>query len=681
MSNAIRCWLSAFSVWVVCVLPGAAAEPATAKLPLDRVVLYSSGVGFFQHSGEIVGDAQIELRFNSKDINDLLKSMVVQDSGGRVSAVSYGSKDPLTRTLKTFTVDLTDDPTLADLLQQVRGEKVELMAPQRIEGIVVGVEKRKRELGKDQTIEFDVLNLLADDGLRSIPLETASRIKLANPQLDAELRKALAVLAAGHDSEKKTVTLRFLGQGKRQAMVAYIQETPVWKTSYRLVLSDDKAPFLQGWAIVENTTDEDWTGVNLALVSGRPISFTMDLYQPLYAPRPEEKLQLFSSLRPQVYQQDLSPRKMKEEMLAEEQAAVPAAPPAREYARRGAEAASAGVAVQRLRIAQGVPAAARGGDVGELFQYAIATPVTIARQQSAMLPIVGEAIKAERLSIFNARVQEKHPLNGLKLVNSTTLHLMQGPITVFDGDTYAGDAMIQDIAPGAERLVSYALDLETEVAAQSKGRPEQLQSVALARGTAIVTRKLARSVEYTIRNSGAKAKKVLIEQPLEIDWNLVRPEKPAEKTRDQYRFLVEAKPGEPGALTVEEERIERQFVAIANLDDQAIGLYLSAPAVSEAVKKALTEIGRRKGELAEAERKLAELERQVREITAEQTRIRQNMERLDRTGELYQRYVKKFSDQEDQVEKIGPQAGQLRDEIAKLRKGLEEYLLGLDLQG
>ena len=134
MSNAIRCWLSAFSVWVVCVLPGAAAEPATAKLPLDRVVLYSSGVGFFQHSGEIVGDAQIELRFNSKDINDLLKSMVVQDSGGRVSAVSYGSKDPLTRTLKTFTVDLTDDPTLADLLQQVRGEKVELMAPQRIEG-------------------------------------------------------------------------------------------------------------------------------------------------------------------------------------------------------------------------------------------------------------------------------------------------------------------------------------------------------------------------------------------------------------------------------------------------------------------------------------------------------------------------------------------------------------------
>jgi len=659
-----------------------AASQEPQRLPLTRVVLFSSGVGFFQHTGEVTGNARVEFRFKANDINDLLKSMVVQDvDGGKVSAVSYGSKDPVTKTLKTFAVDLTENPTLADLLKQVRGERVEIEAPKRVAGVIVGVEKRRRELGKEQTIESDVLTLLTDEGLRSVPLETASRIKLLNPAVDAEFRKALALLATGHDNEKKTVTLEFLGQGKRRVMVAYIAETPVWKTSYRLVLADDKPPYLQGWAIVENTTDDDWTNVDLALVSGRPISFTMDLYQSLYVPRPEEKLELFSSLRPQVYQQDLARRFAVAVAAAEPSAtramvaeAAPAAP-ARAYKGRYA---GGGVNIQEdLDIQRGVQAAARGGEVGELFQYQIATPVTLARQQSAMLPIVGESLKAEKVSVYNRQVQEKHPLAGLKLTNSTKLHLMQGPITVFDGNAYAGDAMIRDLAPGAERLVSYAIDLETEVAVEAKSRPEQLVSVTLARGTMTVTRKLTRTQEYTVRNSGARPKQLLVEQPAEADWNLVRPAKPAEKTRDQYRFAVEAKPAATTTLAVEEERIEHQLTALTNVEDASIQLYLSASTVSPKVKQALTEIVKRKGAIADAERKCAEIERQAQEITNEQARIRQNMERLDRTGDLYQRYVKKFSDQEDQLERLRTEATQARAQLDTLRKSLNEYLLGV----
>jgi prefoldin subunit 5 len=663
-----------------------AASQEPQKLPLTRVVLFSSGVGFFQHTGEVTDNARVEFRFKASDINDLLKSMVVQDlDGGKVSAVSYGTKDPVTKTLKTFAVDLTENPTLADLLNQIRGERVEIEAPKRAAGVIVGVEKRRRELGKDQTIESDVLTLLTDfEGLRSVPLETASRIKLLNPQLDAEFRKALALLATGHDNEKKTVTLEFLGQGKRRVQVAYIAETPVWKTSYRLVLTDDKPPYLQGWAIVENTTDDDWTNVDLALVSGRPISFTMDLYQSLYVPRPEEKLELFSSLRPQVYQQDLGRRfavAAAAAKPADERAivaeAAPAAP-ARAYKR---SYGGGGMYIRPdLDIQRGVQAAARGGEVGELFQYQIATPVTLARQQSAMLPIVGESLKAEKVSVYNRQVQEKHPLAGLKLTNSTKLHLMQGPITVFDGNAYAGDAMIRDLAPGAERLISYAIDLETEVAVEAKSRPEQLVSVTLARGTMTVTRKLTRTQEYTVRNAGRRAKQLLVEQPAEADWNLVRPAKPAEKTRDQYRFALEAKPAATTALVVEEERVEHQLTALTNVEDASIQLYLSATTVSPKVKQALTEIVKRKGAIADAERKCAELERQAQEITTEQSRIRQNMERLDRTGDLYQRYVKKFSDQEDQLERLRTEATQARTQLDTLRKSLNEYLLGVDIE-
>ena len=136
---------------------------------------------------------------------------------------------------------------------------------------------------------------------------------------------------------------------------------------------------------------------------------------------------------------------------------------------------------------QGVQAAAQGGNVGNLFQYAIATPVSVPRQQSAMLPIVNADVKGEKLSIYNAGVQAKHPLYGLRFTNLTGLHLMQGPITVFDGGVYAGDAKIEDVAPGSQRLISYGLDLNVEVAPESKGRPEELLSVRLLKGTLIAT--------------------------------------------------------------------------------------------------------------------------------------------------------------------------------------------------
>ncbi len=267
----------------------AAQEKSAAELPIKRVVMFSSGVAFFEHAGQVDGNASVEMKFDVKDINDLLKSMVLQDEGGgRISTVSYGSKDPLTRTLATFSIDLTQNPTLADLLNQIRGEQIEIDAPNKIAGTILGVEKRQVPAGKDgATVEAGFLNILTDDGLRSVPLDGVGRIKLKNDKLDKELRQALVILATSKSNDKKAVALSFMGQGKRPVRVGYIQEAPIWKTSYRLVLSDKDAPFLQGWAIVENTTESDWNDIGLTLVSGRPISFTMDLYQPLYVDRPE----------------------------------------------------------------------------------------------------------------------------------------------------------------------------------------------------------------------------------------------------------------------------------------------------------------------------------------------------------------------------------------------------------
>jgi len=282
------------------VFAGEAAGAAGADLPVTEVTLFSSGVGWFQHAGTVQGEAKAELRFRAGQINDVLKSLVLEDlDGGRIGAVGYPSQDPLDKTLKSFQVDLSGNPPLAGLLNQLRGAQVQVkVLDSTLEGTVLGCESRTRILpqnGGNETVW--TLNLLSGGAIRPIPLADVSGVKPTDPALAAELGKALAALASARDQDKKPVSLTFRGNGQRKVRLGYVAEAPVWKASYRLLMSATDA-HLQAWAIVENPTESDWTEVRLTLVSGRPISFIQDLYKPLYAARPEVATELQAGLRP-----------------------------------------------------------------------------------------------------------------------------------------------------------------------------------------------------------------------------------------------------------------------------------------------------------------------------------------------------------------------------------------------
>jgi hypothetical protein len=679
-----------------------AAEAAAAELPLEKVVLFTSGVGYFQHGGKVTGDATVEMSFKAENVNDLLKSMVVEDlGGGTVPAVSYASRDPITKTLGTFAIDLTDAPSIGQILGQLRGERIEVEAAPPATGKIVGVERRQVPVGDDRSVEKEFITILTGDGLRTLALDAITRIRLLDDRLQHELEQALAVLALGHDNEKKSVSLSFAGQGERAVRVGYVQEAPVWKTSYRLVLDGGEAAggkrdgkqggkaLLQGWAIVENTTDRDWKDVRMALVSGRPISFVMDLYQPLYVPRPIVAPELYASLAPQVYGQgmeaaerEFATRKGPEEKGAMmDLAAAPppmVAKPSAEMRRLREDQDS-----QRDASANGMAAirsVAAGEALGKLFRYEIAAPVSIARQRSAMLPIVAEQVEVEKVSVYDDRVMPKHPLAGVRLVNSTKLDLMQGPITVFDAGAYAGDARIEDLPAGSSRLLTYAVDLDVEVAPRFEPKPEELVSVKLVKGTLVASRKQARRKVFEVKNSGAEAVTLLVEHPLEGGWKLVEPEQPAEKTRDRYRFAVEAEPGKPASLAVAEEQVVSQQVALTNLDAGMILFYSNAKVTSPAVKQALADVIGRKREIERLAQERGRREQEIQAVGQEQERIRQNMAQLDRASDLYTRYVTKFAEQEDRVEALRKEIAALQDQEQQARRGLDEMLVKLEIE-
>src|SRR5262249_20731575 len=224
----------------------ALASRAAPQLPVTGCALFSSGVGYFQRAAEIEGSTRVDLTFPVSDINDLLKSMVLQDlGGGHIAAVSYDSHDPIEKTLKSFAVDLTRNPSLGQILDQARGEKVEIVQqqaatqPGTLTGTIVGVERQKQAVGKDAATEIEMLNMWCAEGVRSVKLADVQRIRFLNPIMESEFRRALEVLALSHDTQKKAVSLTFTGEGKRSVRVGYVVETPIWKTTYRLVLNKD----------------------------------------------------------------------------------------------------------------------------------------------------------------------------------------------------------------------------------------------------------------------------------------------------------------------------------------------------------------------------------------------------------------------------------------------------------
>ncbi len=700
-------------------------KPAVS-LPISRVVLFNSGVGYFSRSGEVVDDARVDLMFPEHDINDLLKSMVLEDfNNGRIAAVSYDSREPITRTLSSFAINLNGNPTFAGIVSQMRGERVEVVLspgvsnqPGKLSGVIIGVEKQKIAQGS-APIDVDDLNLWCAEGLRSVKLPEVQQLKFANPIIESEFRRALDVLALSHDSQKKAVSLHFAGDGKRKVQVGYVVEAPIWKTSYRLVLADKAKPYLQGWAMVENPTDEDWSGVKMALISGRPISFQMDLYNPLYVNRPVVEPELFASLRPVTYRggfgREDNPAGIALAEMAQLQRAVndteelnedkermfrlglnkaeakgPVDDPVRVQlersriarARLSGDAAYAKATAAELgnRISTGsVGNAATAGVLGDSFQYTIDHPVSLARQKSAMLPIVGKEIEGQRVSIYNQFVQRTHPLLGLKFKNTSGVHLNQGPITVFEGSVYAGDTRVLDVQPNEERIVSYAIDLGLEVDPQNGQGSQKITSVKAVKGIVTTKIKVQEEMKYRIINRSQTDRMLLIEHPNRTNqqFKLVDTEKPVEDTPEFFRFQTTVKAGETKSFSVKEEMNVEGGISLSNSSDVQMRYLVSLTEASPTLKQKLTEAMALKATWDGVQREVSLIASDLARLNMDQDRIRKNLHETPKEAEVYTTYLKKLSDQEKEIDNLTEKQKKLMTEEFSARKKYEGYLANI----
>jgi len=624
----------------------AAALPA-ADLPIREVTLYKHGVASFERSGELKPGETVRIDFKPADMNDVLKSLTITDrNGGKINGVRYDSSEPLEKRLEDFPFKIGGGTGLAAFLDQMKGARIELkLGAGAVTGTILSG-RVVRESDKDRIVEREVAVLLLDSGeLRTFDLAAASAVKFEDPKLESQLKDYLIVLNQSLSKDRRSVYIDSTGTGTRQLFASYMTPAAVWKSSYRLLFGAQGDPTLEGWAIIDNTSGDDWSNVQLSVVSGKPVSFITKLYEPRYVQRPEAELAENQAAAPVVYQGAL------EEAKKAQAAAAPVKAGVGGIARMGA----AQFDVNALRAQESSIAATAGArEAGELFEYSFASPVTVKQGESTMLPFLQQKIGARKLLVYSESYG-LNPRDAAEIANNTGKTLDGGPITVYDAGNYAGEALVETLPMGDKRLISYGVDLGTRVTTAFDSSQNVVREIHFRRGV-LTSRVAAQETKtYTVKNVDAKAKTLVIEHAQRPGYTLLE-RKPSETTANAYRFEVKLAASATETFPVREERVYDQTTSLSSMTPDVLATFVRNKALNDAARRQLDQIAQKKSEVAANEAALRQSDSDLNSLTQDETRLRSNIESLNRV-----------SGQQDQVQQYARQLAAAETKLAALR--------------
>jgi hypothetical protein len=299
-------------------------------------------------------------------------------------------------------------------------------------------------------------------------------------------------------------------------------------------------------------------------------------------------------------------------------------------------------------------ATADGRQAGELFEYSFSTPVTVKQGESAMLPFLQQKIGARKLLVYSESYG-LNPRDAAELTNITGKTLDGGPITVYDAGTYAGEALVETLPMGDKRLISYGVDLGTRITTAFDSSQAVVREIHFRRGVLTARTAVQETKTFTIKNVNAKAKTLVIEHGQRPGYTLLD-QKASETTANAYRFEVKLAASGTEKFPVREERVFDQTFAVTSLTPDVLTSYVQNKALSEAARRQLDQIAQKKREVAGNDASLKRAEEEVASLTQDQSRLRSNIESLNRV-----------SGQQDQVQQYARQLAAAETRLAALR--------------
>ena len=699
--------------------------PTTTQLPITRVALYKNGVGLFEHTGRVTGDQAVTIDFTSAQLNDVLQSLTALDlSGGRISGAGYNSTTPLDQQLKTLPLALSTDPSDVDFYNAIRGARVQVTAPGisitgRLLAIDLRAQTRKNpDSSTDEMGDRRFLTVVSDAGaVRTFELTSSTSVILLDTALHTDVTRYLELLASTRNQGLRHLTLLDRGTGARDLRVSYISEVPVWKSTYRILFTDSKADqtaTLQGWSVVDNTTGSDWINVHLDLIAGAPQSFLQPLSTPYYARRPEIPLPAEAQLSPQTHESgDAPPPQVAGVVgmagmagttgMASDSLNVNAVPMAAPMLERNSIGRSLGSGSGSgigpgaggnmgggvMHIAGSAYEQAANQSYGgnattsafdDFFEYTLTDPITIRKNESALVPILQTRLPIERVTLWSQ--QQPVALRALWLTNSSTLTLDRGSFAIVENGNFGGEGLLDPIHPGEKRLLSYAADQAVRVTESAFSNNHRVNRLQISKGVLTETSTDVAERTYDVRNAAPDPRTVILEHPLRQGWELTSEVKPAETTPTAYRFRLLVPAAQIAHLHVAERHTNFESIRLIDRTEDQLLLLLRNAKATPATMAALQPVFDAHHAVLALDDQIRAREAEIASITADQTRLRENMKALKGSPEekaLLSRYTGELNAQEDRLTALNQQLAQLRTQRTSADQDFQNKLQAVTL--
>lgn len=696
---------------------------ATSPLGLDRVVLYRNGVGYFERTGRVDGDL-LTIKVRKDQVNDLLKSLtVVERTTGRAVSVSM-PLDPQTWANAALATLRPGQGSLAQVLDALRGSQVTLETEGGdTSGRIAMVERLDEVDGEARKVDHRV-SLLDGDALRVVKLSEVTGVQLADGDLAMQFNRTLDASAGEGMFQQVAVSIRLAGASRHDLLVSYVVAAPMWKPTYRVVLPDeDQATgkaLLQGWAVVDNTSGEEWDDVQLALTSGAPIAFRYDLHTPREVQRPDLT--------------GAGVHRVADAMIGETSYGQPpppppsAAPAATKSARGGyagddwsdaeerdgdwaaggamalddgymGKADGGGYGVARDSgpgydyedLARSTVAQARAATVAGQTRFELGERVTVPEGTSTMVAIVNAEVAGEQAFLYRPGIgagsgYEENPYRVVRFTNSTPFVLEPGPIGIYAGGSFVGEGLSEVVGAGTSATIPFAVETGVAVTESTENDRDEMRLVRMSRGVLEVEQFSRITTTYTAKalvlDDGFT---VLVRHPHAGGGYELSPRPPGtEDVTDGYLIRLEVAKGQrEGEVTVVEQTPSRIQLSIWN--QPAIELLerlLVDAALGADTKAKLKPIVDRRRDLARLDERIAGLVAQRGKLDQRAAELRENLKAIAKNpqaGEQRAKWTKQLDEFASEGNRLGVQLAELEAKRLDGRIELENALESFEL--
>jgi hypothetical protein len=685
------------------------------KIPLilKQVSLSSSGVGYFEYEAQVSGNATLSLSVALDKVDDVLKSLVIYDAQGSIGGVSLPGLDPISQTLKQLPFDAAALESPEKLLAALRGAEITLTGKTPIRGRIVSVQKiaqTDKEPAKHQVM------LMSAQGMQQFILETANNIQFEDTVLREQIQKTLLALADNRAKDARTIEIVSQGTSARRVRVGYVSSVPIWKNAYRLTLPNTQANTaqVQGWAIIENMSGQDWVNVQLSLTSGKPVAFSQQLYKSYYNNRPHVGVELPGNIIPiadngtfDVLNKNITPSSSSIQVAATPMAHMPmlamaASEPkllrsSKMMLTNENEALPETTTMDQADSLTAASDIAMVQDDNTQTSYTFGLPVTVSSGRSLSIPIIQNHLPITRIALYQPTVNTQFPLAAIELNNISSNTMPAGAATIYEttvnGNQFVGDAQLKVLPANDKRYIAYALDQKISI----NQRNNEVYKVKryLVKGAYLHTEYAQENTAlFTVKSNYTEPHEVVVEVPIQGEgWSLVdsAAHHSAGKTATHYRQKIIAQPQKTVEVSVNQARSNADVEHLSRFNVEALRDILNKAkypvdqiphtiALSSDTKTVLeTMIALfEKRDILVQEQQI--LNTRIQTVRDNQQRIRDNLKSVPVKSEPHTRYM-------NELNKADTQDSQLHVELADNQlkqqaqeKALQNYLTSLENQ-